>query len=86
MFTLYGVPGPRLVEPYSGGGQGGPGLVTPYHDDGVPPGPGEEEEEEYYNHLIKRRVLVFEELVMRVQRRDNPGKLVGKGEKSGYGQ
>ena len=39
MFTLTGVCGPRLVEPYSGGGQGGPGHVAPYHDDGVSPWP-----------------------------------------------
>ena len=86
MFTLYGVPGPRLVEPYSGGGQGGPGLVAPYHDDRVPPGPGEEEEEEHYNRLIKRWVLVLEELIIRVSKLDGPGKLGRKGELSGHGQ
>ena len=63
MMMLYGVPGPRLVEPYSSGGQGGPGLVAPYHDDAVPPGPGEEKEEKHYDRLIRRRVLVLEELL-----------------------
>ena len=46
-----------------GGGQGGPGLVVPYHDDGVPPGPGELEEEARYDEEIRHRVFVLEETI-----------------------
>ena len=52
MMMLHGVPSPRQVEPYSRGGQGGPGFVRPYHDDGVHPGPGELEQERHHDHLI----------------------------------
>ena len=87
-FMLTGVCGPGLVDPYSGGGQGGPGHVAPYHDDGVPHGPGEEEEEEHYNRLIRRRVLVLEELIMKNMKKggEGSGKKGGEGENYGHGQ
>ena len=51
-FILTGELGPKPVEPFTGGGMGGPGIVVPYTDDGVHLGPGEIEEENHYDLLF----------------------------------
>ena len=61
---MTGEVGPLPIEPYCGGGQGGPGQVAPYLDDGVSPGPGELEEEAYYERLILKRVKMIEQYLI----------------------
>ena len=78
-FLMTGKVGSRPVEPYSGGGMGGPGVVVAYTDDGVHPGPGELEEERYYDLKIVRRVQMMEQIVVsRGGKCGCGGKSVGK--------
>ena len=63
-FIMAGEVGPLPIEPYCGGGQGGPGQVCPYPDDAVSPGPGELEEEAYYERLILKRVELIEQYLI----------------------
>ena len=55
---------------------------------GFPPGPGEAEEEAHYDRLIRRRVMVLEELILRNMKRggNGSGEMDGEGGNFSHGQ
>ena len=48
---------------------GGPGHIRALRDDDVPPGPGEIEAEERIDEVIRRRVLLMEETILKTIKR-----------------
>ena len=70
-------------------GWGGPGEVKTLLDDGVPPGPGEEEHERQTGEIIRQRILMLEETVVRRGREGSGKERDGRGgrgqERDGYG-
>ena len=64
--------GQGVVEPYSGGGMGGPGVVGVYRDHGVVEGPRQLEEKVFYDMVFMWRTESVEKI--RVGR---GGKVVG---------